>query len=178
MAEDEMVAMLLEAADGVIHDERDIAQARLAARWVREVAGWRVLPSCGFIHERNGMQFWVLTDQAHGPMLQVRARAAGAELWRTHATHRIAHLGHGLDVLAAEELIPAYLSTLGRRALEDYAEAMDRSASTFWEMAENSAGIIEGENYRWEMKIRSAVMHRAADQARAFPRSEVAVLLR
>jgi hypothetical protein len=92
--------------------------------------------------------------------------------------HRIAHVGHGLDVLAAEDLLPARFSTIGRKALDDYAEALDRAATRFWERATNASRceLAEfGDHYPWEMRIRSATMNRAADQARAFPRAELAV---
>lgn len=166
-----MVAMLLEAAAGVIADERDILQARVAARWTRQVAGWRLHLDRGFVFDRNGMQFWVHTDRIYGPGLEIQVRAAGANRWQTHATHRIAHLGHGLDVLAAEDLIPAYLSTLARRALEDYAETLDRSARRLAERADTESAQADPR----EMRIRAATLNQAAAQARAFPRAELAV---
>ncbi len=111
-------------------------------------------------------------------MLEIRTRLAPGRGWLTHARHRIAHVGQGLDVLAAEDLLPARFSTLGRRALDDYAEALDRAAGEFWRLAQQatSAEIAEfGDYYPQEMRIRAATMNRAADQARAFPRGELVV---
>jgi hypothetical protein len=173
MAEDALVAMLLEVAGGQVAGERDVKLARAAARWATEYAGWKLHLYNSFFFEVEAVGFWILANRSE-QVLEIRTRLAGGRGWLTHARHRIAHLGQGLDVLAAEGLLPARFSTLGQRALDDYADALDRGASTLAGMAEEDAG--EGEHYRWEMLIRAATMNRAADQARAFPRAELAVM--
>ncbi len=172
MAEDTLVAMLLEVAGGTVADERDIELARAAARWATEHAGWKLHLHNSFFFEVEAVGFWILANRSQ-QVLEIRTRLAGGRGWLTHARHCIAHLGQGLDILAAEGLLPPRFSTLGQRALDDYAEALDRGASTIAGMAEEDG---EGEHYRWEMLIRAATMNRAADQARAFPRAELAVM--
>lgn len=179
MAEDTFVSMLLEVAGGQVADERDIELARAAARWATEHAGWKLHLHNSFFFEVETLQFWILVIRS-SQLLEIRTRLAPGRGWLTHAQHRIAHIGHGLDVLAAEGLLPARFSTLGRRALDDYAEAMDRVASEFWRRGQEATAdeIAEfGEYYPQEMRTRSATMNRAADQARAFPRAELAVMI-
>lgn len=179
MAEDTLVRMLLEVAGGAVADERDVELTRAAARWAHDVAGWRLHLHNGFVFERNGMCFWVLANRPD-QVLEIRISSDMRFRWTTHARHRIAHLGHGLDVLAAEDLLPARFSTIGRKALDDYAEALDRAASRLAAMGDEAgpAELAEyGEHYPWEMRLRAAVMNRAADQARAFPRAELAVMV-
>lgn len=171
MAEDALVQMLLETAGGAVDDERDVDLARAAARWAQEVAGWQLHLFNSFVFEREGLCFWILGHRTER-MLEIRARVAVDGPYRTHVRHRIAHLGHGLDVLAGEGLIPARFCTLGRRSLEDHAEALDRAANEMWRLA-HLPGIDEDEC--WELKIRSATLNMAADRARAFPRGELAV---
>jgi hypothetical protein len=178
MAEDAFVQMLLEAAGGNVADERDVTLARAAGAWAHR-NGWRPYLGAhqGFICGHSGLEFWV-DDVPTRDALLVMVRIHPGKSWRSHARYPIAHLGHALDVLAAEGLIPPRFSTIGRRALEDFAEALDRSASKMWQMADQAspAEIEEyGEHYPWDLRIRSAVMNRAADQARAFPRGELAV---
>lgn len=127
MAEDLLVQMLLDVAGAAVTDDRDIKLARAAARWAEQVAGWRPHLHNSFAFQRHGLGFWVLGDRTE-QILEIRVRLADDLPYRTHARHRIAHLGHGLDVLAGEDLIPARFCTLGRRALEDHAEVLDRAA--------------------------------------------------
>jgi hypothetical protein len=175
MAEDALVQMLLEVAGGAVADERDVELARAAARWAQKVAGWQLHLHNSFVVEREGLCFWILGNRAE-QVLEIRARITADGPYRTHVRHRIAHLGHGLDVLAGEDLIPARFCTLGRRALDDHAEALDRAADELWRLA-HLPGVNEGEGewYDWELKIRSATLNMAADRARAFPRGELAV---
>jgi hypothetical protein len=178
MAEDAFVQMLLEAAAGNVADERDVELARAAGAWAHR-HGWRPYlgASHGFVCGHGGLEFWV-DDVPTRDALLVMVRIQPGSGWRSHARYPIAHLGHALDMLATEGLIPPRFSTIGRRALEDFGEALDRSAGKLWEMAEQAtlAEIAEyGEHYPWDLRIRSAVMNRAADQARAFPRGELAV---
>lgn len=178
MAEDTLVGMLLEVAGGQVDDERDIELARAAARWATEHAGWKLHLHNSFFVEYETLSFWILAVSST-QVLEIRTRLAAGRGWLTHARHEIAHVGHGLDVLAAEGLLPARFCTLGRRALDDYAEAMDRAASEFWRRAQEVTPdeIAEyGEVYPHEMRVRAATMNRAADQARAFPRAELAVM--
>lgn len=178
MAEDAFVRMLLEAAGGNVADERDVELARAAGAWAYD-HGWRPYlgEHQGFVCGHNGLEFWV-DDVPSRDALMVMARIQPGAGWKAHARYPVAHLGHALDVLAAEGLIPARFSTIGRRALDDYAEALDRAARTFWLMAEGAGAkeIVEyGKYYPQEMRVRSATLNRAADQARAFPRGELAV---
>jgi len=179
MAEDAFVRMLLESAGGNVVDERDVVLARAAAAWALR-HGWRPYlgDHQGFVGGHNGLEFWV-DDAPTRDALMILARVQPGTGWKAHGRYPIAHLGHALDVLAAEGLIPARFSTIGQRALEDYAEALDRSASVLGLLAQEvgPAEVAEyGEHYAWELKVRAAVMNRAADQARAFPRAELAVL--
>jgi hypothetical protein len=149
MAEDAFVSMLLEVAGGTIVDDSDVDAARAAALWILAYRTQQVL--------------------------EIRTRLAPGKGWLTHARHQIGDLGHGLDILAAEGLLPAEFSALGRRALGSYAEAMDQAAGQFAALADGVTDdeIAEfGPHYAWEMRIRSATMNRAADQARAFRRSD------
>lgn len=175
MIESGFVQMLLDVAGGVVEDPRDLELARSAARWVRH-AGWQPHLHNSFVVPGENLQRWVLMVRPVRE-LQIRVRIGNSD-WYPHITRTIAHVGHGLDVLADEGLLPARLCPIGRRALDDYAEALDRAASAFWRMAEEAteAELAEyGKHYPWEMRLRSATMNRAADQARAF-RGELAVL--
>lgn len=178
MAEDAFVRMLLEAAGGNVADERDVVLARAAGAWAHR-HGWRSYlgEGQGMICGHSGLEFWI-DDAPSRDALMVMVRIAPGTGWRKHARYPVAHLGHGLDVLAAEGLIPARFSTIGRRALEDFAEALDRGASALDQLGATAtaAEVAEyGEHYPQEMRVRAAVMNRAADQARAFPRAELAV---
>jgi hypothetical protein len=172
MAEDALVQMLLDVAGGTVADERDVVLARAAARWASTHAGWRLHLCNSFFVEVETLSWWILAVRAE-QLLEIRVRLGPGLGWHTHAQHHIAHLGHGLDVLAAEELLPARFSTLGRLALEDFAESLDRGATAMCRRP--APGDEDPDIFAWEMKIRAAVMNRAADQARAFPRSELAV---
>jgi hypothetical protein len=177
MAENGFVQTLLEAAAGNVADERDVELARAASAWAYR-NGWRAHLGAGFVCDCNNLQFRVDSD-VERDALTVMVRLRPGPGWKLHARYPIAHLGHALDVLAAEGLIPARFSTIGRRALEDHAEALDRGAAELAMMAElvGPAEIAEfGEHYAGELLVRAAVMNRAADQARSFPRGELAVL--
>jgi len=173
MAEDTFVQMLLEVAGGQVADERDVGLARAAARWAVERGHWQAHLSNGFFFEIETLTFWILVNRVE-QVLEIRTRLAAGKGWLVHARHRIAHVGQGLDVLATEGLLPPRFSALGRQALDDYAEAMDRAAA---EMA-SGRGFSGSAEDRWEMQIRAVTMNRAADQARAFPRAELAVMHR
>lgn len=178
MAEDAFVRMLLVAAGGYVTDERDVELARAAGAWAGR-NGWRpYLGDCqGFTCGRGSLEFWI--DGVNAPdALLILARLQPGTGWKIHSRYPVANLGHALDVLAAEQLLPARFSTIGRRTLEDFGEALDRGASKLWEMAEQTTPVEiaeYGEHYPWDLRIRSVTMNRAADQARAFPRSELAV---
>ncbi len=178
MAEDAFVQMLLKAAGGHVDDERDMDLAQAAALWASQPQhGWRPYLQ-GFIRGHNGLEFWV--DGMVAPeALLILVRLQPGTGWKVHGRYPVAHLGHALDVLAAEGLIPAQFCTIGRRALGNYAEALDRAAGVLSAIgrAATSQEIADyGEFYPREMEIRAAAMNRAADQARAFPRAELAVL--
>lgn len=176
MAEDLLVQMLLEVGGGAVADERDVDLARAAAAWAT-AHGWQLHLHNSFFFEVDALAFWILANRVE-QVLEIRTRLAPGKGWLVHARHRIAHLGHGLDVLAAEELLPPQFSPLGRRALFGFAEALDRAATEVGRLADevSDAELAEyGNHYPWEMRIRAAVMNRAADQARAFPRAELAV---
>jgi hypothetical protein len=177
MAEDALVGMLLEVAGGTVVDDRDVELARAAARWATEHAGWKLHLRNSFFFEVDALSFWILVNRIE-QVLEIRTRLEPGKGWLIHARHRIGDVGHGLDVLAAEGLLPAQFSTLGRRALADYADAMDETAGNLGALADEvtEAEIAEhGDHYPWEMRIRAATMNRAADQARAFARRELAV---
>jgi hypothetical protein len=178
MVENSFVQMLRDVASGEVADVRDLGLAVAAGEWA--LAGnhprWQADPViAGYLIPGNGIERWVGVNEIEQE-LEVRVRIDGSR-WQQHATHRIAHVGHALDVLAAEELIPARFSTLGRRALEDQAESLDRAAARLSSMADD-AYADESEIaplYGWELRIRSATLSMAADRARAFPRGELAV---
>lgn len=177
MAEDALVQMLLEAAGGSVTDDRDVALARAAARWATEQAGWKLHLFNSFFFEVEALSFWILLNRTE-QVLEIRTRLAPGKGWLVHARHRIDNLGQGLDVLAAEGLLPDHFAPIGRRALERYAAAMDRAASELAAQADavTAAEIAEyGDHYSWELLIRAATMNRAADQARAFRRDDMAV---
>lgn len=175
MTEDTLVQMLLEVAGGAVTDERDIVLARSAARWAHR-HGWKLHLHNSFFIELQALSWWILAVRAE-QLLEIRVRLEPGQGWLTHSRHQIADLGHGLNVLAAERLIPARFCTLGREALEDYAEAIDRGAAEMAGLADlPGAAAAEGDHYGWEMRIRAATLNQAADQARAFPRSELAVM--
>lgn len=163
MAEDALVQMLLEMAGGVVADDRDIELARSAARWATEVAGWQLRLHNSFVFEREGMHFWVFGNRVE-QILEIRVRLVEGGAYRAHVRHRIAHLGHGLDVLAGEDLIPARFCTLGRRALEDHAEALDRAAMRL------ITGPTGASLFDW-----ACGLSEAAESARRFAGAELAV---
>jgi hypothetical protein len=146
MAEDTLVQMLLEVADGNVVDDRDIDLARAAARWAHEYGKWLPYLNNSFIFQRNGMHFWVVAKRSE-QVLEVRASAGRRHRWTVHARHRIAHLGHGLNVLVTEELLPERYSPIGRRALEDHAEvlwrAAKRTSTAGAEMTDWACGLAE-----------------------------------
>jgi hypothetical protein len=178
MAEDTMVRMLMEVAGGNVVDDRDIALARAAGRWAHAIAGWQPYPDGGFVFDRGFLSYWVAGTDGAGQYLEIRVGPGGGN-WHTHLATRIDHVGHALNILAAEDLIPARFSTLGRQALDDYATASERSAQVMIEMADDfdredlaSAETIEP----WELRIRADTLLHAAAQMRAFPGAELAVM--
>lgn len=170
MAEDTLVQMLLEAADGAVADDRDVELARAAARWATEVAGWQLHLHNGFVFDRDALAYWVrhnVTEQ----VLEIRVRIDGVRpTYRTHARHHIAHLGHGLDVLASEHMIPARFCTLGRRALEDHAEVLERAAARLWA---ETAELPDAD--RASRLDRALGLVDAAESARRFAGAQLAV---
>lgn len=176
MSEDRFVAMLLAAAGDVVTDQRDIELARSAGAWALR-NGWEPYLNDGWVCTRpGGLQFWVDDTPSPGALL-ISVRLEPGRPWRTHVRAPVADLGQALDKLAGERLLPARFCTLGRAALDDYAEALDRAASSLWDLAHEPGAVeAEGEFYPWEMRIRSATLNQAASRARAFPRAELAVL--
>jgi hypothetical protein len=172
--EDALVQMLLEVAGGAVEDERDIVLARAAAAWAARNTGWQMHLHNSFFFEVQTLSFWILANRGE-QALEIRTRLAPGHGWLVHARHRIAHVGHGLDVLASEGLLPGRFSTLGRQALEDYAEALDRGAARIFQEANRVDGG-QDDAAQAGMRIRCLVMHQVAEQARAFPRTELAVM--
>lgn len=170
MSEDAFVRMLLEAADGVVTDERDVDLARAAATWALQPAsrgggGWRSYLDDGFLIARSGLQYWVSAAAYRGRLI-VMVRLEPGTCWRQHGQWQIADLGHALNVLANERLLPARFCTLGREALEDHAEALDRAAERLMDgpdatvMTDWACGLAE-----------------AAASARRFSAGQLAVLV-
>jgi len=176
VTEETLVGMLLDVAGGEVADERDVQLARYAARWAAG-HGWKLHLHNSFFFEIETLSFWILAARS-SQTLEIRVRLGDGRGWQTHARHRVAHVGHGLAILVDEGLLPACFSPIGRQALEDF-DALDRGASPLWRHAA-TAGPQElaeyGAHYPWEMRIRSAVMGSAADQARAFPRGQLAAM--
>lgn len=167
MAEDAFVRMLLVAAGGHVTDERDVELARAAGAWAYE-HGWRpYLGDCqGFVCGRNGLEFWV--DGASAPdALLILVRLQPGTGWKIHCRYPVANLGHALNVLVAEELLPDRFSTIGRRALEDHAAALERSAAFIRRRSlfADSEGWVEAD-----------VLDQAAASARRFAGAQLAVL--
>jgi hypothetical protein len=126
MTEDVLVQMLLELGGGIVRDERDVELARAAGRWAAASGSWVLHLSNGFFFEIETLTFWIRANRREQVLeIQVKLAAGG---WQIHARHQIAHLGHGLDVLAAEDLLPPRFSTLGRRALDAHAGVLWRYA--------------------------------------------------
>jgi len=177
MLEKVLVEMLRDAGGGEVLDPADEDLARAAARWA-EQAGWQLhLHNSFFFEVQALLSVWILLVRST-QTLEIRVRLSDQPGWETHARHRIAHLGHGLEVLVAEGLIPARYSPVGHRALAEFATAIDRVAGQFGRLADETtpAEIEEfGKHYPWEMRIRSATLHQVADQARAFPHGALAV---
>lgn len=171
MAEDAMVQLLMDISSCTVEDEHDIVLARAAGRWAHAVAGWRPYQHSGFVFEKSGLHFWVLGANLK---LQVRVSPDNKRSWHTHLECRIDHVGHALNVLGAEELLPARFSPMGRRALEDYATCLDRSAAVMRKVADDPdcAPTVEP----WELRIKAEALEAAGDQARAFPGAELAVM--
>lgn len=170
MAEDSFVQMLLEAAAGEVTDERDIGLARVAGRWALTAGGWQLHLHNGFYVPGEGMDRWVLVNRPD-QRLEVRVRIAGAD-WRPHVSHTIAHVGHALDVLAAEDLLPARFSTLGRRALEGHAEVLERAAGRVREAARGEDNTLAYAG----LVARAVGLCEAAESARRYAGAELAVL--
>jgi hypothetical protein len=178
MTEDSVFQMLMEVAAGTVADERDVELAQAAAAWAARNDHWQPHLHNAFTFTRNGMRFLV-TAYGAGQVLEIKVRAEGSPMgWQMHTRSRIAHLGHALNVLATEDLIPARFSTLGRSALDDYSEVCERSARRLWEMAhEPGAGEgEEGPGYPWELRLRAATLNMAADRAKAFSRAALQVM--
>jgi hypothetical protein len=169
MSEDAMVRLLLEVSGGCVLDDRDTALAQAAARWAHGFGRWRPYDGNGFIYERDGMTYRIMAGAAQ--MLEIRV-CIGGRHWVTHLQARIEHLGHGLDLLATEGLLPARFSTLGRRALEDYAQACDRSSKIIAEMSEE----LQQGGLRGELQVKAETLALAAEQARSFAGAELAVM--
>lgn len=127
MTEDLLVQMLLELGGGIVRDERDVELARAAGRWAVESGGWVLHLNNGFFFEIQALTFWILANPRE-QVLEIQVRLGPGHGWQVHARHRVAHLGHGLDLLAAEELLPPRFSTLGRRALDAHAAVLWRYA--------------------------------------------------
>lgn len=163
MAEDAFVRMLLEAADGTVADERDIELARAAGRWALS-HGWRPYlgDGQGFVCGHNGLEFWV-DDAPSRDALVVMVRISPGRGWRAHARYPVDHVGHALDLLAAEGLLPARFSTIGRRALADHAEVLWRAAKRVLD--------IDDAMFDWACGLAEA-----AASAERFPSGELAVL--
>lgn len=117
MAEDSFVQMLLQAAQGSIEDERDVQLARDAGRWAVTEGGWKLHLHNGFFVPGTTLQRWVLVNRPDN-LLTIRVRAAGRKNWVLHDERVVADLGHGLDLLAGEYLIPGRLCPIGRSAVE------------------------------------------------------------
>lgn len=163
MSEDGFVRMLLEAAGGEVTDERDLQLARNAAHWALN-HGWQPSPygdDQGFICNRGGLQFWV-DDTSSRDALMVMVRLDSSADWRTHGRYPIAHLGHALDVLTAEGLLPAWFSTISRSALEGHAEVLWRAAKRVLAQDESLADWACG-------------LAEAAESAKRYARAELAV---
>lgn len=176
MAEDLMIQTLMQVAGGNVIDQRDIELARAAARWAHASAGWLPHPNGGFTFEREFLHYWILGTDGAGQHLEIRVGPGGGN-WHTHLQARIDHVGHALDVLAAEDLIPARFCTLGRRALEDFAAASERSARVMADMADDFDADISGDPIEpWELRLRADMLLQAAAQMRAFPGAELAVM--
>jgi hypothetical protein len=164
MSEDAFVRMLLEAAGGNVVDERDVELARAAARWaLKPKNNWRRYLD-GFICGHDGLEFWVQHTPSRDA-LTVMVRLTPGTGWNQHGRYPVAHLGHALDLLAAEGLLPARFSTIGRRALEDHAEAMSRAARQ----------LIQGDSPDGQT-VWAAALSDAADSARRFAGAELAVM--
>lgn len=163
-----MVRMLMEVAAGNVLDDRDIVLARAAARWAHTSGGWRPHLHNSFVFERNGLHYWVLADQA----LSLEIRVGQPGIWHPHLRARIDHVGHALNVLAAEELIPARFSTLARAALDDFAEALQRSGAV---ILETGADLESADEPRW-LQVQAETLQIVVDQARRFAGVPLAVM--
>lgn len=167
-----MVQMLMEVSGGNVLDDRDIALARAAGRWAHSCAGWRPHLHNSFVFQNGaGLHFWVLA--VGGQTLEVRV-GPGQGIWHTHLEVRVDDVGHALNLLAAEGLIPARFSTLGRGVLEDFAESLERSGTVMAELADDFDADQACEP--WELRIHAEVLQIVAEQARGFPGAELAVM--
>jgi hypothetical protein len=172
MVENSFVQMVSDVAGGEVADVRDIALAVAAGQWALDgdTPRWQESGAGGWVIPGNGMDHWVTMDDEFQELV-VRVSINGSE-WDIHVSHKIAHIGHALDVLAAEDLIPARFSTLGRRALEDHAEALDRAAAKIWAVARPGGGEPAHDG----LMSRVLGLNQAADSARRFSGAQQAVL--
>lgn len=117
-AEEDFVRMLLEAAGGNVADQRDVELARAAGNWALR-NGWSqyIANGEGFICDREGLQFWI-NDTAARDALMIMVRISPGTGWQVHGRYPVAHVGHALDLLAAEELLPPQFSAIARRVTE------------------------------------------------------------
>lgn len=165
MSEDGFVRMLLEAAGGNVADERDVELARAASTWALS-HGWRPYlgDSQGYVRRRASLEWWV-DDAPTRDALMIHVRLQPGTGWKRHGRYPVAHLGHALDLLAVEQLIPARFSTLGRQALEDHAEALQRAARQ----------LVTGDGPDGQT-VWAAALAEAAESARRFSGNHLLVL--
>ena len=163
MAEEAMARMLLDVAGDRVEDKRDLDLARAAARWATTQGHWQPHLHNGFFFERSGVCFWLLTIGSQH--LELRMRLQAQAPWIQHFSRPVAHLGHALDVLASEGLIPARYSPLTRRVLEDLAAAHECSAQVLAELAgEDDCGVADA----WRYQVQADTLRNAAESARRF----------
>lgn len=176
MSENGFVQMLLEAAGGSIADQRDMELACAGAQWALS-HGWRPYLGAyqGYVGGNRGLEFWV-NDTPTRDALMVMVRVAPGTAWKVHARYPVAHLGHALDILAAEELIPARFSTIGRRALEGHAEALEGAADTLGDVVRRAYCADRNRDAELVGEARIASLLEAAESARRYAGAELAVL--
>ncbi len=175
MVEEVLVQMLLEAGGGEVLDGQDLDLARAAAAWAVQDAGWQLHLNNSFFVEVQALSFWILLVRAT-QTLDIRVRLSDQPGWQTHSRHHVAHLGHALEVLVAEGMLPARFAPAGRRALEDYATALDRASARLHQLADQAAdpdAVRYGRHQPQEMRIRAGALAEAAEQARGFLRPDL-----
>lgn len=178
MIEDRFVQMLLEAAAGSVADERDLELARAAASWAL-THNWQPVPGTfsaveGFLIPGEGMDRWI-ANRGTEPRLVIQVRLDGGE-WCQHVSWPVDSLGHALDLLAAEQLIPARFSTIGRRAVLDHATVLDRAGDILGDLAREGFYATRDRETELIMEGRISGLHEAALSARRFAHSELAAL--